>query len=109
MLYWRLLGKGGAKKGDAASGDKGSGDGVIGAAAARRADVSELKGLVEVRASSQAARAGAAAVTGEGRPLLQVRVRIGLKMGDMAGACKIRDALMLRWARFPPGCRFQIF
>lgn len=67
-------GKGGsAKKGDAA----GAKDEVTcgGAAGARRANVNELKGLVEVRAACQAARAGAAAVTGEGRPLLQVNKR----------------------------------
>eukprot|EP00903_Cladosiphon_okamuranus_P014428 g13389.t1 len=64
-------GKSGGKKADAASGDKAGGDGGGGSAGARRANVSELKGLVEVRASSQVARAGAAAVTGEGRPLLQ--------------------------------------
>ena len=77
-----FIGKGGAKKGDAAVGDKAGGDGGGGAAAARRANVAELKGLVEVRASSQAARAGAAAVTGEGRPLLQVRARIGIKVRE---------------------------
>lgn len=43
-----------------------------GAAGARRANVSELKGLVEVRATCQASRAGVGAVTGEGQPLLQV-------------------------------------
>lgn len=40
----------------------------------RRATVAELKGLVEVRAQCQALRGGAAAVTGEGRPLLKVRI-----------------------------------
>lgn len=75
-------GKGGAKKGDAASGDKVGVSGG-GAAGARRANVSELKGLVEVRASSQATRAGAAAVTGEGRPLLQVRAGIADGFGAL--------------------------
>jgi len=67
-------GKGGAKKGDtaAAGGGSGAGGGGGGLAGSRRANVSELKGLVEVRASSQAARGGVAAVTGEGRPLLRV-------------------------------------
>lgn len=80
-------GKGGAKKGDAASGDKTGGDSGGGAAGARRANVSELKGLVEVRASNQAARAGAAAVTGEGQPLLQVMVMVGGKVKGVASFC----------------------
>ncbi|CAB1101363.1 unnamed protein product [Ectocarpus sp. CCAP 1310/34] len=68
-------GKGGAKKGDAAAAAAASGGGGRsgggGAAGARRANVSELKGLVEVCAACQAKRAGASALTGEGRPLLQ--------------------------------------
>lgn len=64
-----LTGKGrGGKKGNASD----ETPAVKGAAGARRANVSELKGLVEVRASCQASRAGAGAVAGEGRPLLQV-------------------------------------
>ncbi|CAM9765355.1 unnamed protein product, partial [Ectocarpus sp. 4 AP-2014] len=67
-------GKGGAKKGDAAAAAASGGGGSSGgggAAGARRANVSELKGLVEVCAACQTKRAGASAVTGEGRPLLQ--------------------------------------
>lgn len=66
-------GKAAAKKGDAtAGGSSGAGGGGGGVAGARRANVSELKGLVEVRAACQAARGGAGAVTAEGRPLLRV-------------------------------------
>lgn len=80
-MLWSSIsstGKGGAKKGDAAATATGggSGSGGGGAAGARRANVSELKGLVEVCAACQAKRAGASAVTGEGRPLLQVRPKI---------------------------------
>lgn len=64
--------KGGAKKGGASA--KVSEGGGGGAAGARRATVSELKGLVEVRALCQSARGGAGSVSGEGRPLLQVGV-----------------------------------
>lgn len=40
--------------------------------------MSELKGLVEVRALCQATRGGAGSVSGEGRPLLKVRFRRGI-------------------------------
>lgn len=40
--------------------------------------MSELKGLVEVRARCQAARGGAGSVSGEGRPLLKVKFRCGI-------------------------------
>lgn len=63
------IGKG-AKKGENSDSKGGAAGGST--AGSRRANVSELKGLVEVRARCQALRAGAGAVTAEGRPLLQV-------------------------------------
>lgn len=68
----RLTGKPSAKKG-AADKKAGADNDTSGGAKGRRATVAELKGLVEVRAQCQAKRGGAAAVTGEGRPLLKVR------------------------------------
>lgn len=63
-----VTGKADTKKGDATA----KTNTAAGATGARRASVSELKGLVEIRARSQAMRAGAGAVTAEGRPLLKV-------------------------------------
>ena len=70
---------GGGKKGEVP--DKGAG--IKGAAGARRANLSELKGLVEVRATCQALRAGAGAVIGEGRPLLQVYSQSGVRQNEL--------------------------
>lgn len=57
---------------------------AIGAATSRRANVCELRGLVETGARCQVARGGASAVKVEGHPLLKVLVESHIRKEDCA-------------------------